>query len=232
MQRRLLALALGALATTPAVAAMSCADLGAYLAVQPNVVQVNATTPLTTLTSTGTSPRCEANFVYSARGGTAAGYAEGQAQRIVLRVGLPRNSIDGGSGGVKAPGTARCRTSAAAAWSATWAASTAATNAGLRRLLDRFGPYLGRESQLRRSAGHAHAELRQARRLPDREPAAAVPVGAESSPRPITAWRTRATTGTAAPPAGARAFRWRSTTARTSMASWSAPRPTSTRACR
>jgi hypothetical protein len=130
MQRRLLALALGALATTPAVAAMSCADLGAYLAVQPHVLQVNATTPFTTLTSTGTSPRCEANFVWSARGGTADGYAEGQAQRIVLRVGLPRNSIDGGSGGVQGAWNGKVQNLGGGGLVGNVGGVTAATNAG------------------------------------------------------------------------------------------------------
>lgn len=88
------------LASAHANAQMSCAGLAEFLATQPDVSPVNAATPLTTLTSIGTSPRCEANFVYSARGGVAAGYAEGQAQRIALRIGLPRNSGDGGSGGV------------------------------------------------------------------------------------------------------------------------------------
>ena len=130
MQRRLLALALGALATTPAVAAMSCAELGAHLAAQPNVFQVNATTPLTTLTSTGTSPRCEANFVYSSRGGTAAGYAEGQAQRIVLRVGLPRNSTDGGSGGVQGAWNGKVQNLGGGGLVGNVGGGTAATNAG------------------------------------------------------------------------------------------------------
>ncbi len=103
MQRRLVqsGLAISALASSSVFAAMSCADLGTYLAAQPNVLQVSPTTALTTLTTTGTSPRCEANFAYSSRGDTSAGYAAGQNQRIVLRVGLPRNSIDGGSGGVQ-----------------------------------------------------------------------------------------------------------------------------------
>ena len=73
--QRLVAFALGALATGPAVAAMSCADLGAYLAVQPHVSQVNATTPLTTIATTG-GTRCEANFVYSARGGIVPSTAQ------------------------------------------------------------------------------------------------------------------------------------------------------------
>src|SRR5258705_11832460 len=127
---RLVAPAPGALATTPAFAAMSCTELGAYLAVQPHVLQVNATTPLTTLTSTGTSPRCEANFVYSARAGTADGYAEGQAQRIVLRVGLPRNSTDGGSGGVQGAWNGKVQNLGGGGLVGAVGGATAATNAG------------------------------------------------------------------------------------------------------
>jgi feruloyl esterase len=43
---------------------------------------------------------CDVNFIYSDRGGPAHGYAVGQDQRISLRIGLPLNSIDGGTGGV------------------------------------------------------------------------------------------------------------------------------------
>lgn len=42
---------------------------------------------------------CKVQFVYSARTGTAAGYAPGQAQHIAIGVGLPLNSADGGTGG-------------------------------------------------------------------------------------------------------------------------------------
>ena len=105
MQQRLVkpGFVLGILAFAPAsaFAAMSCADLAAYLAAQPHVLQVSPSTPFTTLTVTGVNARCEANFIYSARGGTADGYADGQNQRIVLRIGLPKNSLDGGTGGVQ-----------------------------------------------------------------------------------------------------------------------------------
>ena len=93
---RLSALALGAAALVPAAQAqMSCADLGAQLAVQPFISQVTPTTPLAAIATTG-GARCEVNFIYSSRGGREHGYAEGQAQRIVIRVGLPLNSGDGG----------------------------------------------------------------------------------------------------------------------------------------
>jgi len=124
MQRRTRqsGLAISALASSSVFAAMSCADLGTYLAAQPNVLQVSPTTALTTLTTTGTSPRCEANFVYSSRGDTSAGYAAGQNQRIVLRVGCRGTRSTAAAAASRAHGTARCRTSAAAAWSAPSAA--------------------------------------------------------------------------------------------------------------
>jgi len=79
------------------LAQMSCAALGEFLAMQPYVSQVNAQTPLTTLTATAPNARCEANFVYSSRGDVVSGYAPGQSQRIALRVGLPLNPADGGA---------------------------------------------------------------------------------------------------------------------------------------
>ena len=42
---------------------------------------------------------CRVDFIVSERGGTAFGYAAGEIQQIGLRVGLPANTADGGSGG-------------------------------------------------------------------------------------------------------------------------------------
>src|SRR5688500_9010078 len=83
-----------------ALAQMSCAALGTYLETHPHVRQYVSPTgvvsPLIALTATGTNARCEAAFIYSSRGGPAAGYAVGQDQRIGIRLGLPLNSVDGG----------------------------------------------------------------------------------------------------------------------------------------
>ncbi len=79
-----------ALFASGAAAEMTCAALGAHLASQPHVLQVAPATPLAAVTGT----RCEANFVYSSRGGPRYGYAVGQDQRIVLRVALPLNALD------------------------------------------------------------------------------------------------------------------------------------------
>ena len=108
--RRSIAIVIGALSAAPAFAQMSCADLGSYLATQPNLSQfvppppaAQVPVPFTQLiaASGSNAARCEANFIYSARGGPADGYAVGQNQRIGIRVGFPLNSLDGGSGGVQ-----------------------------------------------------------------------------------------------------------------------------------
>jgi hypothetical protein len=101
MQQRLLAFAIIALAPASALAQMGCADLGTYLATQPNLAQYvpplpqpQVPVPFTQLLTTGGITRCEANFIYSARGGPADGYAVGQDQRIGIRVGFPLNNTD------------------------------------------------------------------------------------------------------------------------------------------
>jgi hypothetical protein len=94
-------LALGALALSPAIASaqapMTCAQLDAYLAADPTAIVHSAT-----LVTTGvTVPYCRVDFTISERGGPEAGYAPGQIQRVGLRVGLPANSLNGGTGGVQ-----------------------------------------------------------------------------------------------------------------------------------
>lgn len=42
---------------------------------------------------------CRVDFTVSERGGPKSGYAAGEMQRVVLRVGLPLNTSDGGTGG-------------------------------------------------------------------------------------------------------------------------------------
>ena len=78
-----LALAAGAFAS-PGFAQTSCSALGTYLASQPHLSQYvpplpapQLPQPFTTLVAaSGTNAaRCEATFIYSARGGPAAGYA-------------------------------------------------------------------------------------------------------------------------------------------------------------
>jgi len=94
---------------TAALAEMSCAELGAWLQAQPTVQQSTTVppappglVPFFTLVSSGTNARCEVQFIYSSRGGPEFGYDVGEMQRVTIRVGLPLNSRDGGTGG--APG--------------------------------------------------------------------------------------------------------------------------------
>jgi hypothetical protein len=101
-----------AFASLPALAQMTCAELGGWLAAQQHVLPVMASTPFTTLTSTGANARCEANFIFSSRGGPEFGYDAGEQQRVQIRVGLPLNSLEGGSGGVEGMGAWNGRTRA------------------------------------------------------------------------------------------------------------------------
>src|SRR5439155_11959787 len=114
MRRVLLVLcAIVGFAPAIALAQMTCAALGSYLATQPHISQyVPPPTPqvpspepvpfTTPVAVSGTNAaRCEANFIYSAKGGPADGYAVEQNQRIGIRIGFPLNTMDGGSGGVQ-----------------------------------------------------------------------------------------------------------------------------------
>src|SRR5262245_51003478 len=63
-----------------------------------NAVVIQHSTTL--VPAAGTNPAyCRVDFVVSERGGPEFGYAPGEIQRIGLRVGLPANTADGGSGG-------------------------------------------------------------------------------------------------------------------------------------
>jgi pimeloyl-ACP methyl ester carboxylesterase len=112
MQKRtsLFAIAFSALIFAPvtALALPSCLELRdnpAYgLAGRPDVLNLTAS-----LTSTGANARCEINFIYSSRGGPEFGYDEGEQQRVAIRVGLPRNSRDGGAGGIEGAWNGRTR---------------------------------------------------------------------------------------------------------------------------
>ena len=78
----------------------TCAQLNtgpAYgLAGNPTVVQHSTTL----VPAAGSNPAyCRVDFVVSERGGPQFGYAAGEVQRVGLRVGLPANSADGGTGG-------------------------------------------------------------------------------------------------------------------------------------
>jgi hypothetical protein len=107
--RKLLVLSAVVLPPVCASAAeMTCTQLGTYLATLPHISQYvppptpavpnPPALPLTQLipAAGANAARCEANFIYSDRGGPANGYAVGQNQRIGIRVGFPLNSADKG----------------------------------------------------------------------------------------------------------------------------------------
>ena len=95
-----------AITTVSAQATPTCAALTedpAYgLAGNPTVVQHSATL-VTAIAGRGGSipvpPHCQVDLVISEREGPAHGYAAGEAQRVGIRIGLPANTADGGTGG-------------------------------------------------------------------------------------------------------------------------------------
>jgi hypothetical protein len=132
IMRRSIVIALGAsFLVTPAFAQMSCTALGTYLATQPNISQYvpplpqpQVPAPLTRINGT----RCEAQFIYSARGGAADGYAVGQAQRIGILVGLPLDSQD--NGGLPTAWNGKVRNVGGGGLQGGFSSITTATNAG------------------------------------------------------------------------------------------------------
>ena len=90
-----------AITSTTALAQLpTCAQLNTDpafgLAANPVVI----THSTTLVPAVGTNPAfCRVDFVVSERGGPAFGYAAGEIQQIGLRVGLPVNTANGGSGG-------------------------------------------------------------------------------------------------------------------------------------
>ncbi len=78
-----------------AVALPTCADLAtnpAYgLAGNPQVSELTAALQAA---GGGNTPYCRVDFIFSGESGPSAGYLPGQSQRLVIRVGLPPNSVD------------------------------------------------------------------------------------------------------------------------------------------
>jgi len=125
--------ALFALLAAPisASAQMSCTALGAHLATQPNISQYVPPLPAPQVPQPFTQvigTRCEANFIYSSRGGPADGYAVAQAQRIGIRVGFPLNSFD--NGGLPTAWNGKVRNIGGGGLQGGLSAVTTATNAG------------------------------------------------------------------------------------------------------
>jgi len=131
MTKRFLSLAALLAVPISALAQMSCTALGSYLATQPNISQYvpplpqpQVPAPLTRINGT----RCEAQFIYSARGGAADGYAVGQAQRIGILVGFPLNSQD--NGGLPTAWNGKVRNVGGGGLQGGFSSITTATNAG------------------------------------------------------------------------------------------------------
>jgi feruloyl esterase len=78
----------------------TCAQLGSDPAygLAGNAVVLTHSTTLVPVMGPNAS-FCRVDFIVSERGGTAFGYAAGEIQQIGLRVGLPLNTADGGTGG-------------------------------------------------------------------------------------------------------------------------------------
>ena len=90
--------AIGAIFVTvpgAALALPTCAELAtnpAYgLAGNPQVIGLAAALQPA---SASTTPYCRVDFIFSGESGPSAGYLVGQSQRLVIRVGLPPNSVD------------------------------------------------------------------------------------------------------------------------------------------
>ena len=116
--------ALGMALPAAASAPMTCSDLAVWLADQKFISEIS------TVFSTTTSPRCQLDFTYSSRGGPKHGYAEGENQRVRIRVGLPLNSLDGGPGGVEGAWNGRTQGLGGGACVGSLGGVTSATNAG------------------------------------------------------------------------------------------------------
>src|SRR5687768_1077393 len=81
---------------TPPTCAQLSTDPIYGLAGNPVIIQHSTTL----VPAAGNNPAyCRVDFVVSERGGPQSGYAVGEIQRIGLRVGLPANTLDGGTGG-------------------------------------------------------------------------------------------------------------------------------------
>jgi hypothetical protein len=81
---------------TPPTCAQLNTDPTYGLAGNPVIIQHSTTL----VPGAGSNPAyCRVDFVVSERGGPQSGYAVGEIQRIGLRVGLPANTSDGGTGG-------------------------------------------------------------------------------------------------------------------------------------
>jgi hypothetical protein len=126
-------LALGATALAPASAwaQPTCAQLATDPA---NGLAGNATilSPTATLVPAAgaNAAYCRIDFTVSERGGLEHGYADGEKQAVVLRVGLPLNTADGGTAGVAGAWNGKVQNLGGGGLVGNVGQVTAATNAG------------------------------------------------------------------------------------------------------
>ncbi len=95
---------LAALGISPAAALPTCSDLGTNSAygLAGNTQISGLTATVVPVAPPGvTVPYCRLDFTFSAESGPSAGYLPGQSQQLKIRVGLPLNSVDGGTGGME-----------------------------------------------------------------------------------------------------------------------------------
>src|SRR5215831_20666071 len=76
----------------------------------------------------GNAAYCRVDFTLSSHGGPAFGYAVGQNQMVKLRVGLPLNGADGGTGGVQGAWNGKTRNIGGGGCVGTVGSVTTATN--------------------------------------------------------------------------------------------------------
>jgi hypothetical protein len=110
-------------ATLPSCAALQ-SDPAFGLAGNPQVSEITATL------FGGASARCQVDFTFSSRGGPENGYEPGEQQRIRIRVGLPLNSVDGGTGGVEGAWNGKTRNLGGGGCAGSLGAVTSATSTG------------------------------------------------------------------------------------------------------
>ena len=112
-----------------AVALPTCADLAtnsAYgLAGNP---QVSGATAVLLPTSGPTTAYCRVDFTFSGESGPSAGYLPGQSQHLIIRVGLPPNSVDITAGAV--PWNGKNRDIGGGGFAGAVGAVTSSTNLG------------------------------------------------------------------------------------------------------
>ena len=108
-----------------------CSDLATNpvwgLAGNPNITGLTA---VVTPAAGGNAAYCQVNLTDRTLVGPQYGYADGETSKFQIRVGLPLNSTDGGTGGVQGAWNGKIETLGNGGFAGTVTAVTSATNAG------------------------------------------------------------------------------------------------------